>query len=248
MKIVLAIGISLIFIGSINLYFETQNQHLKKVEKTKNVVKKKDIKKMSVAEKKAYFIQSVYPAIKKVYLELEILHEDITKLVQEDPTNQKLQKLQKKYKVKNNEDLLKALKPHPISITLAQAAMESAWGTSRFYQEANNIFGVWSFNKNEPRIAAGETRGAKTIYVKKYSNYEDAVRGYYLTIGRVFAFDEFRELRLKSDDPYTLVEKLDRYSERGAEYGKELKSMISYNNFTKYDLTNNKEMKYVQND
>lgn len=34
---------------------------------------------------------------------------------------------------------------------------------------------------------------------------------------------------------YELVKKLDKYSEKGAEYGKELTSMIKYNRFYKFD-------------
>jgi Bax protein len=40
---------------------------------------------------------------------------------------------------------------------------------------------------------------------------------------------------MKSDNPYELVKKLDKYSERGDEYGKELASIIKYNKFCKYD-------------
>jgi len=130
-----------------------------------------------------------------------------------------------------------ALKPHPISITLAQAAMESSWGTSRFFKEANNLFGIWSFNKKEPRIAASGQRGTKTIWLKKYSSVEDSVTDYYKNLGRSFAFKEFREEKMLSNNPYILVTKLDRYSEKGSKYGEELTSMMSYNKFLKYDDT-----------
>ncbi|MFT6029432.1 MAG: Bax protein [Oleiphilaceae bacterium] len=42
-------------------------------------------------------------------------------------------------------------------------------------------------------------------------------------------------LRLKTSDPHQLVVKLDKYSEKGAEYGKELSSIINYNKFQAYD-------------
>ena len=63
------------------------------------------------------------------------------------------------------------LKTHPTSIVLAQAAIESGWGSSRFYKEANNVFGVWSYSENEPRIKAMEDREGKSVYVKKYDVY-----------------------------------------------------------------------------
>ena len=64
----------------------------------------------------------------------------------------KIEKLKTIYKVKSDKSLLLALKPHPRSIALAQAAMESAWATSRFFVKANNVFGMWSVNKNEPAL------------------------------------------------------------------------------------------------
>jgi Bax protein len=127
------------------------------------------------------------------------------------------------------------MKPHPQSITLAQSAMESAWGTSRFLQEANNVFGVWSFNKNEPRVAAGKKRGKTTIYVKKYATIADSIKDYYRVLATGRAFKGFRAAKMKTNNPYTLVKHLDKYSERGADYGKELASMIRYNKLTKYD-------------
>ncbi|MEA2091937.1 MAG: glucosaminidase domain-containing protein, partial [Campylobacterota bacterium] len=143
--------------------------------------------------------------------------------------------LKKIYKVETDKELLMAIKPHPRSIAIAQAAMESAWATSRFFKKANNIFGVWSFSKNEPRIAAGETRGTKTIWLRKYTNIKDSVRDYYKTLARSPAFKKFRELKMKTDDPYRLVKKLDRYSEIGDKYAEELTSMIKYNKFYLYD-------------
>lgn len=141
-----------------------------------------------------------------------------------------------------------ALKPHPISLTLAQAAMESSWGTSRFFNEAKNVFGVWSFNKKEPRIAAAAQRGNKKIWLKKYATIKDSVRDYYKTLGRSFAFKEFRKERLISNDPLILVTKLDKYSEKGAAYGQELSSMITFNKFLKYDNNNleNQQKKIVE--
>ena len=49
------------------------------------------------------------------------------------------------------------------------------------------------------------------------------------------AFNEFRKLKMETSDPYALVKKLDRYSEKGNEYGKELSSIIQFNKFHTYD-------------
>ncbi|PHQ65780.1 MAG: hypothetical protein COB99_02100 [Sulfurimonas sp.] len=200
-----------------------------------NTLIAKESKPMSVKEKKERFRSLIAPAVDNVYKELDAQFKDVSKNIKNPKYAQKIASLKKTYKIKSDEELLMALKPHPRSIAVAQAAMESAWATSRFFNEATNIFGVWSFNKKEPRIAAGEKRGTKTIWLKKYASIEDSIRDYYKTLGRSHAFKEFRKLKMKTDDPYKLVKKLDRYSEMGAKYGKELTSMIKYNKFYLYD-------------
>lgn len=178
----------------------------------------------------------VLPAIQEVHDQLNKDYHEIVEAMKQGNQLDRINKLKKVYKVTSDKDLLLALKPHPVSVALAQAAMESSWGTSRFFLEANNVFGIWSFNKKEPRIAAGDQRGAKTIWLKKYKTIKDSVEDYYKNMGRSFAFKEFRKERLASNNPYILVTKLNSYSEKGALYGKELTSMLSYNKFIKkYD-------------
>lgn len=191
---------------------------------------------MTVQEKKARFKTLIIPAVNDVYAELMAQYQEISASIDAQKNSQQIEKLKVEYKATTNDELLMALKPHPKSIAIAQAAMESAWATSRFFREANNIFGVWSFDEDEPRIAALQKRGDKTIWVKKYSSVKAAVKDYYRTLGRSSAFKEFRELRMQSNDPFLLVTKLDRYSEKGAEYGHELTSIIKFNKFNKLDL------------
>ncbi len=192
-------------------------------------------KKMTVQEKKLRFRCLLQPAVEDVFSELTAQYNDVLKVINAGSDSEKIKQLKIKYKVESNKDLLKAIKPHPKSIAVAQAAMESAWGTSRFFREANNIFGVWSFNKNEPRIAAGKKRGNKTIWVKKYPSIKASIADYYLVLARGRAFSKFRDLKMTTTDPYKLVMKLNHYSERKAEYGKELSSMIRYNKFYMLD-------------
>lgn len=206
---------------------------------TSKVVVKKTPPTISVAEKKARFKEMIIPAVNDIYANLMQSYQVVVNLIETDANSDKLAKLRTEYKAKDNNELLMALKPHPKSIAIAQAAMESSWATSRFFREANNIFGVWSFNQNEPRIAAGEQRGDKTIWIKKYVSVEDSVRDYYRTIARGSAYKEFRQLKMVTDDPYELVKKLDRYSEIGAEYGKELTAIIRFNKFNEYDQQQN---------
>lgn len=201
-----------------------------------NTLIAKESKSKTVQEKKANFRKIVIPAIKTVYDELETQYVEVSHYINNTKYyRDEISNLKKIYKVKTDKALLRAIKPHPKSIAIAQAAMESAWATSKFFRKANNVFGVWSFNKNEPRIAAGEKRGTKTIWLKKYASIDDSIRDYYKNLGRSPYFKEFRKLKMQTDNPYKLVKKLDRYSELGPKYGKELTSMIKSNKFHLYD-------------
>ncbi|WP_373036833.1 glucosaminidase domain-containing protein [Sulfurimonas sp.] len=201
-----------------------------------NTLMAKESKSLTVQEKKENFRKLIVPAVNTVYDELETQYIEVSHYINNDKYyRDEISDLKKIYKVKTDKALLLALKPHPKSIAIAQAAMESAWATSRFFRKANNVFGIWSFNKNDSRIAAGEKRGSKTIWIKKYESVEDSVRDYYKNLGRSPYFKEFRRLRMKTDNPYRLVKKLDRYSELGKAYGKELTSIIKHNKFYLYD-------------
>ncbi|TYK65826.1 hypothetical protein CWS31_008620 [Colwellia echini] len=194
-----------------------------------------ELPKMTVQEKKARFKSLIVPAVDHVYSQLMVRYEKIKAKIDAGESDAEIEALKTEYKATSNDELLMALKPHPKSIAIAQAAMESSWATSRFFRVANNIFGVWSFDEDEPRVAALQKRGDKTIWVKEYDSIEAAVYDYYRTMGRSHAFVEFRETRMTTDDPFILVTKLDRYSEKGSLYGEELTSIIKFNKFHLYD-------------
>jgi Bax protein len=211
-----------------------------KIKKQKVFIQKIIIKPdLPVAQKKKLFKEILVPIITKVYKELDRQYYKIKKDLEEGKNTQEIDRLRKYYNLKKDDDLLHSLKPHPISIVLAQAAIESAWLTSRFTTQANNIFGVWSFNKNEPRIAAAGLRENKTIYLKKYNNLEEAIKDYYKNLGKNWAYKKFREQRVSNNNPYELVLHLKSYSEKKEEYIKMLQKVIKYNKFDMYDIDTN---------
>ena len=191
---------------------------------------------MSVATKKERFYHLVAPAVKKVHQNLMDEFIRIQSNIQNHRGQVEIYNLKIAYKVKTDKELLEVMKPHPPSIVIAQAAMESAWATSRFFREANNVFGMWSPNPNEPRIAAGIKRnGNRTVWLKKFNSIEDSVKDYYRLMARGKHFKEFRKVRYQTDDVHEIVKKLDKYSEIGHFYGEELSAMIRFNKLTKYD-------------
>ena len=140
----------------------------------------------------------------------------------------------KRFDADNYQQLLQRTEDHPVSIVLAQAAVESGWGDSRFFTEANNAFGVWSFNPDEPRVKAGENREGKEVYVKKYNSLIDSVDDYFLTIARG-PYGRFRRARLQDDNPFRLISHLTRYSEQREEYVQRLREVIEKNDLQRYD-------------
>lgn len=204
---------------------------------TKPAVKKATYRAPAVTEKsKRIFLEKTTAAITKVKKRLDAQYDMVYKLSLKKkltPAEKAtIDKLLKSYKVDGIPCLLKRLRTHPVSIVIAQAALETGWGSSRFYKEANNIFGIWSYNKNEPRMAAGVQRnGEKTIYVKKYPNLEASIEGYYRMMAKGRAYAQFRTARLHTDNPFELIPYLDHYSELRHEYVKRLYYVIKSNKF-----------------
>lgn len=205
-----------------------------------NVISLQDL---SIEEKKQKFVDLMLPAIlvaqHNIKVEKSIVDSLIFKVNDGKPLNWEeqsfLEKSFEKYNAKNIENLSQKLVTHPVSIILAQAAVESGWGTSRFFEAGNNIFGIWSYNQNEPRVEALRTREGQSIFVRKYKNLSHSIEDYFQTLARVNAYKNFRRKRLVSDNPYELVGYLNHYSEMGEEYTQKLAAMIRVNDFTKYD-------------
>jgi len=198
------------------------------------------LNKLKVSDKKQKFFHMLLPAILISKENLKLKRERVLSLIStpkdelfEEDKNF-LEDLYKKYKTTDNRKLLNRLKTHPVSIILAQAAIESAWGESRFFKKGNNIFGMWSYNKNEPRIRAKGTRNGKAIYVKKYATLSDAIDDYFVVIGRG-AYKRFRKQRNITDNPLILVQYLVNYCELKEKYTKKLSKFIVHNKLRKFD-------------
>ena len=103
-----------------------------------------------------------------------------------------------------------------LELLLAQAALESGWGNSRFAKEGNNLFGVMTFNLDEPHLKPKGNKNSK-FGAKIYQNKCESVKDYIIVLNTGTAFQEFRELRfqmLKNNDldVLVLVKTLTRYA------------------------------------
>ncbi len=136
--------------------------------------------------------------------------------------------------------LLTALDIIPASMALAQAANESAWGTSRFALEANNLFGQWCFSPGCGLIPQLRPEGA-TYEVKVFKSPSESVGQYMLNINRNRSYKKVRNIRRSYREQQqtisgsALVGGLENYSERGHAYIEELRNMIGYNKLARWD-------------
>jgi Bax protein len=199
----------------------------------------KGLDSLPVKLKKEKFIAALLPSILVIKHKLANQLDQVQKLIDNPDWSSSdstfYLKLAKTYKINNIKRLEMGLTTHPNSIILAQAVVESGWGNSRIFANANNLFGIWSYNKNEPRIASSVKRGDKTIYLRKYADISESIENYFVTIARTGAYRQFREARMNTDDPFELTQFLDHYSERRQAYVDQLNELIRYNDLTQYD-------------
>ena len=145
------------------------------------------------------------------------------------------QDLTMRYKANNIDDLYVRMITLPNSIVLAQAAVESGWGQSRFFLEGSNLFGVWSFNHYESRIAAAKTRNKKNIYLRSYNDMSESIVHYFEILGKARPYSPLRIVRQNTDNPFLLLPHLKNFSERRMLYIRQLRKIIDLNNLTRYD-------------
>jgi len=137
-------------------------------------------------------------------------------------------------------ELLLRLDEVPPGLVLAQAAIESGWGSSRFARLANNLFGIWTFRDGMgvvPRARADDERHT----VRWYPSIRASVRSYLRNLNVGHAYEDFRVRRAemrRSDEMLSsldLIPALTRYSARGEEYIRELRAIIVANRLQRLD-------------
>jgi len=127
-----------------------------------------------------------------------------------------------------------------VSLAMAQAAIESGWGTSRFAIHGNAIFGQWTTAGGRGLVPTGREEG-KTHKVRAFDRLSDSVNAYILNLNTHRAYRGLRELRQearkdgKRPNGLVLAAGLEPYSERGEEYVELLRSLIRVNRLTPLD-------------
>jgi Bax protein len=127
----------------------------------------------------------------------------------------------------------------PVSMAIAQAAKETGWGTSRFAQEGNALFGQWTWSGEG--IKPSEADDNSTHTVMKFNVLQASVKAYQRNLNTHSTYKSFRsaraELRNNGEklDSMILSEHLEEYAETGKEYVKILQQIIRQNNLIDFD-------------
>ncbi|MDT8399758.1 MAG: glucosaminidase domain-containing protein, partial [Pseudomonadales bacterium] len=136
--------------------------------------------------------------------------------------------------------LLRRVDVIPSSLALAQAANESAWGTSRFALEGNNFFGQWCYSEGCGLVPRRRHQDA-SHEVRSFDSIQASVHAYFMNINTFPSYQNLRRMRMqlreqnKAINGYNLSEGLHSYSERGEDYVDELQSIILSNGLLERD-------------
>ena len=238
--------------STIKQLFEDTNYKLDDVRKSKLVkpialtLLPAEIKMIeNIKKRKEFFIQIILPLIleenKKINLDRKRLFNIINKSNNSNSEKNWLERKYKQYGIPSKD--LSALKIRmdiiPVSLAIAQAAKETGWGTSRFAQQGNALFGQWTWSGEglKPKEAE-KNEGHK---VMKFNILQASVRAYQRNINTHSSYQDFRLARAKlrdlgeSLDSMILSSYLDKYAETGNQYVKVLQKIIVQNDLKDFD-------------
>ena len=238
--------------STIKQLFEDTNYSLKEVRKKKLVkpvaltLLPAEIKMIeNTKQRKDFFIQIILPLIlqenNNIKLDRKRLFNIINKSNNTDLEKKWLKKKYKQYGASSGD--LSTLKIRmdeiPVSLAIAQAAKETGWGTSRFAQEGNALFGQWTWSGEglKPKDA-DKNQGHK---VMKFNVLQASVRAYQRNLNTHSSYKNLRKARAelrdrgKPLDSLVLVKYLNEYAETGEKYIEVLSQIIKQNNLKDFD-------------
>lgn len=186
-------------------------------------------------DKKNVFFRLAGPGILIENEKIEAERKQLLAAIQNGKTenNQWLIELAKKYKVINGDsrslettdlDRLKnRVDSIPLSLALAQAALESGWGTSRFAIQGNSLFGQWDFSGSGMKPKR-QRSGLGNYGIARFDTPQQSAEAYILNLNTHLAYKKMRDKRalMRSGNTkptgWELAKTLDKYSERGEAY------------------------------
>ena len=239
--------------STIEELFKDNGYNLDTVKKTKLVNAGNQLTKLpkelknieSPKKRKKLFIKIVLPLIIEENLKIRFDRKKLFEILNKNNTSKRdsawLDLKFKQYGIKNND--LSRLKIRmdeiPVSLAIAQAAKETGWGSSRFAQEGNALFGQWTWSGEG--IKPLDVEKDKKHKVAKFKILKASVRAYQRNLNTHPSYKQFRiERAIQRDnneklDSLKLVIFLEKYAETGKEYTEVLKKIINQNSLTDFD-------------
>ena len=238
--------------ATIEELFKSTNYNLKDVRKNKlvkpislDLLPKEIVKIENAKKRKDLFIQIILPLVidenNSIKLDRKKLFGILNKSKNTKTEQEWLNMKFKQYGVVNKD--LSTLKVRmdevPVSMAIAQAAKETGWGTSRFAQEGNALFGQWTWSGEG--IKPADAEDDSTHKVMRFKVLKASVKAYQRNLNTHSSYKGFRSARAelrgegKKLDSMILTEHLDKYAETGKEYVKILQQIIRQNDLTDFD-------------
>ena len=198
-----------------------------------------------IKKRKDFFIQIVLPLIVKENNNIRLDRKTLFKIINKsNNTSTEKQWLEKKYKQYgiNSRDLstLKIrMDEIPVSLAIAQAAKETGWGTSRFAQEGNALFGQWTWSGDG--LKPKDAKIGESHKVMKFKVLQASVRAYQRNLNTHSSYKDFRKARAEFRDAnlpldsIKLSEYLNKYAETGSQYVEVLQKIIMQNKLKEFD-------------
>jgi Bax protein len=199
--------------------------------------------------RKRLFVKSLLPGILKANAEVRRQRDFLQTLkALEIPRPElpaemrtRLERLERRYEVEPGrlETLLRRVDTVPPALILAQGAIETGWGTSRFAQEGNAIFGQ---HTRDPEDDGMVPRGIDDpdFRVRAFDTIEAAVAAYLHNLNTHAAYAKLRAVRAKARDrgarpsARAMAAGLVDYSARGWAYVEDVRVTIEANRFDQY--------------
>ena len=210
------------------------------------VARMSDLRPLDIELRKERFKQTMLPLILRA-------NEDITRqrkaVIQgiEAEDNDLLQSLAQRYRLPANligtegwtDELLRRVAPVPVSIALAQAAIESGWGQSRFALEGNALYGQWVWNDKLGIKAANQSDPRASV--RRFPDLLSSVRAYMFNLNSHRAYGVFREIRARHMDApdqvsiNEVIAGLSNYAQIGDAYVEKIQRIISQNDMQRFE-------------
>lgn len=153
-----------------------------------------------------------------------------------------VRRLALKYDIQSNTtNLLQRVDVLPVSLILAQAGLESGWGTSRYVQQGNALFGQRVWDASTPGMTPSDRGADQSHRVRTFSSLEDSTRSYAMNLNTNRAYLELRRTRAalrqtgRIPTAQDLIPRLQNYSEDASYYASALNTVVNDGRLTDFD-------------